>query len=225
MMARVSREMADAPAVAVGLDMPLLRPLAPAVAAALAEQERARLRRMSTQALEDERAYLRREYQEVAALAAVTSGVTAPDDWLGHIVATGQAIKEELERRRHLERRAPGPSSLVDFAHELKQRLPLHEYVVALGYGPDMRRLGRAYRACCPLHAEKTGSFYVWEEQTPHYFCFGCGQRGDVFDLLQQLRVAHSWAEAVEEVRRYLGVPRPASRSRADALTEALSCA
>lgn len=42
--------------------------------------------------------------------------------------------------------------------------------------------------ACCPFHAESSASFHVRERSASSFFkCFGCGAKGDVFDLGQQL--------------------------------------
>jgi len=38
----------------------------------------------------------------------------------------------------------------------------------------------------CPLHNEKTPSF-VWYIQNNSWYCFGCGQGGDVIDLYMKL--------------------------------------
>jgi len=39
------------------------------------------------------------------------------------------------------------------------------------------------YRGLCPLHTEKTPSFFVYS-QAERWYCFGCGKGGDVFDLV-----------------------------------------
>ena len=48
-----------------------------------------------------------------------------------------------------------------------------------------LRRAGRCWAACCPFHAERTPSFYVYPD---HFHCFGCGAHGDVFDWLMRTR-------------------------------------
>jgi DNA primase len=47
-----------------------------------------------------------------------------------------------------------------------------------------LRRVGRRWVGLCPLHPERTPSFYVFPE-TNSFFCFGCHQGGDVFRFLQ----------------------------------------
>lgn len=48
-----------------------------------------------------------------------------------------------------------------------------------------LRRCGKEYRGPCPFHADKTPSFYVSEELGVFY-CFGCGEKGDVIDFLMK---------------------------------------
>ncbi len=78
--------------------------------------------------------------------------------------------------------------TLADIARQLKEavtiRRVLRDMRVALHEKPG----GRAF-ALCPLHQEDTPSFRVFsgKEQTERFRCFGCGQRGDVFDLVQLL--------------------------------------
>ena len=43
------------------------------------------------------------------------------------------------------------------------------------------KRAGRN-TACCPFHAEKTPSFYLYDD---HYHCFGCGAHGDAISFAQ----------------------------------------
>lgn len=39
--------------------------------------------------------------------------------------------------------------------------------------------------ACCPFHAEKTPSFYVYDD---HYHCFGCSAHGDAISFVQHVQ-------------------------------------
>ncbi|MCL2818494.1 MAG: DNA primase [Actinomycetia bacterium] len=48
-----------------------------------------------------------------------------------------------------------------------------------------LKRKGRLYWACCPLHQEKTPSFKV-DPATGLWHCFGCGAGGDAFGYLMQ---------------------------------------
>lgn len=52
--------------------------------------------------------------------------------------------------------------------------------------GVTLRKRGRYFWACCPLHEDKTPSFSV-DPDRQRYKCFGCGEHGDVIDLIQRL--------------------------------------
>lgn len=72
---------------------------------------------------------------------------------------------------------------------------------------------GKNYKALCPLHQEKTPSFYVSPEKGV-WHCFGCGAGGDVLDFVQRMD-GLTFAEAVAKLARQLGIrwqPSPAMR-------------
>lgn len=41
-------------------------------------------------------------------------------------------------------------------------------------------KIGRNKMANCPFHNDRSPSFYI---QADHFYCFGCGEHGDVIDL------------------------------------------
>ncbi len=90
-------------------------------------------------------------------------------------------------------------------------RIPFSELRAAtslpavIGADVTLRREGRLWAACCPFHSERTPSLFVWPD---HFHCFGCGQRGDVFDWLTKYR-RMSLTEAI----RFLGGDTLANRS------------
>lgn len=49
-----------------------------------------------------------------------------------------------------------------------------------------LHRSGNEWKACCPLHNERTPSFTIFAGGR-RYHCFGCGAHGDVLDLIQHL--------------------------------------
>lgn len=57
---------------------------------------------------------------------------------------------------------------------------------VARRLGIQLKKRGREFVASCPLpgHSEKTASFTIGGKRENHYFCFGCGGGGDLFDLV-----------------------------------------
>lgn len=52
---------------------------------------------------------------------------------------------------------------------------------VARFYGLEVKHSGMA---CCPFHVEKTPSLKVYDD---HYYCFGCGEHGDVTNFVSKL--------------------------------------
>ena len=78
---------------------------------------------------------------------------------------------------------AAAESAPVDLA-ALKRRHLLAEVVE--GAGVELRGRGRVRQAVCPFHEEREGSFTVYGD-TERWYCFGCGQGGDVLDFLQRL--------------------------------------
>ena len=104
-----------------------------------------------------------------------------PDDggpswWLARVVP---AINEELRRRSR-----PKPARGGRIA-ELKASLDLAE--VTQHY-TELRLAGPGkLKGKCPLHEERTPSFYVYED-SQKWRCFGaCATGGDVLDLLREM--------------------------------------
>jgi CHC2 zinc finger len=57
---------------------------------------------------------------------------------------------------------------------------------IAIRYGVKLRKSGVQLVGLCPLHSEKTPSFYI--HPTKQVFkCHGCGAGGDVFRLIEQI--------------------------------------
>lgn len=50
--------------------------------------------------------------------------------------------------------------------------------------GIELKKQGQRHVSLCPFHAEKTPSFYVFQDQ--RFKCFGCGEHGDVIDFVQK---------------------------------------
>ena len=66
---------------------------------------------------------------------------------------------------------------------DVKSRLDIME--VVSGY-VALQRSGRAYKANCPFHQERTPSFYVSPERQT-WQCFGaCATGGDVFSFIMR---------------------------------------
>ena len=54
---------------------------------------------------------------------------------------------------------------------------------VVTGAGVKLRRAGHEWKACCPLHADRSPSFTIFDGGR-RFQCFGCGAQGDVFDFV-----------------------------------------
>ena len=65
----------------------------------------------------------------------------------------------------------------------LKARHPLGDAVEASGV--RLRGRGRVRQGVCPFHEEAEGSFTVYAA-TEKFYCFGCGEAGDVLDFIQR---------------------------------------
>src|SRR4051794_11449767 len=49
----------------------------------------------------------------------------------------------------------------------------------------DLRRMGSQWIGLCPFHDERSPSFSV-DPVKKVFFCFGCGEKGDVFDFVEK---------------------------------------
>ena len=75
----------------------------------------------------------------------------------------------------------------------------------------SVSRRGRLVWALCPFHQEKTPSFKV-DSSTGLYYCFGCGEGGDVIRFVQKTK-GLSFVEAVEYLAARAGIVLVGSRS------------
>ena len=66
----------------------------------------------------------------------------------------------------------------------LKRRHPLGDVVEASGV--QLRGNGRVRQGVCPFHDEQEGSFTVYAD-SEKWFCFGCGEGGDVLDFISRI--------------------------------------
>ncbi len=65
----------------------------------------------------------------------------------------------------------------------IKERLPIAEVVSQY---VKLEKAGKSFKARCPFHRERTASFFVSPERGTFY-CFGCGEKGDIFTLVERL--------------------------------------
>lgn len=66
----------------------------------------------------------------------------------------------------------------------LKRRHPLGDVVE--GYGVQLFGRGRVRQGVCPFHEETEGSFTVYAD-SERWYCFGCGEGGDVLDFVGRI--------------------------------------
>ncbi len=96
------------------------------------------------------------------------------------------------------------------FLEELRARTPLGALI---GRTVKLARSGRQLKGCCPFHAEKTPSFYVYDDG---YHCFGCGAHGDAIGFVMATRGA-SFMDAVQSLAAEAGLEIPRPEPSADA--------
>ncbi len=94
----------------------------------------------------------------------------------------------------------------VDLA-ALKERHLLGDIVEASGVRLHGR--GRVRQGVCPFHEEAEGSFTVYAD-TERFYCFGCGEGGDVLDFLQRIEDL----SLPEAIRRLDASPPPTAPVR-----------
>ncbi len=97
----------------------------------------------------------------------------------------------------------------VDIA-ALKERHPLGEVVEAAGV--RLRGRGRVRQGVCPFHEEAEGSFTVYAD-SQRWYCFGCGEGGDVLDFLRRAE-GLSLPEAIRRLDSSPPTTRPVAASR-----------
>jgi DNA primase len=93
----------------------------------------------------------------------------------------------------------------ADFAQNLKLQADI---VRVVGDYVQLKKSGaQNYSGLCPFHKEKTPSFSVHATKQ-FYYCFGCGEKGDVFKFVQKIENI-SFPEAVRAIAQKLGVAMP----------------
>jgi len=85
---------------------------------------------------------------------------------------------------------------------------------VIAGAGIELHQRGNRWAGCCPFHADKSPSFYVFPDGK--YHCFACQSHGDAIDFIRQ-HYGLSYPEAL----RHLGIedrkPTPAEKRKVTA--------
>ncbi len=81
--------------------------------------------------------------------------------------------------------------------HAVRQQHKLSDIVRGM---TRLRPCAGGFMGCCIFHKEKTPSLHISDIRGT-YKCFGCGEYGDIFDLLMKIK-GLTFQEAVEELSR-----------------------
>jgi DNA primase len=82
-----------------------------------------------------------------------------------------------------------------------------------------LKKTGRNFVGLCPFHKEKTPSFSVNPEKQIFY-CFGCGEGGDIFAFLMKLN-GMSFAESARFLAKKTGISLPVRKMTGEEKTRA----
>jgi DNA primase len=86
----------------------------------------------------------------------------------------------------------------------IEQVLAAADMVEVVGHYTQLKKSGSNYMGCCPFHEEKTPSFSV-DPGEKLYYCFGCGEGGNLFSFVQR-KEDLDFAAAVEHLADKLGI-------------------
>lgn len=153
-----------------------------------------------------------------------------PDGWQfapesrAYLVWLLRQINEEIGRRKQLVGKAnapewpreSGPEAEARRAAEraeIKRRVRLSDLIhrTTHKYREFELRRDNDVWCCCPLpgHDEDTPSFH-FDDQAGLFYCFGCRQGGDLFELARHLWGEPEFWRVAERLREMAGIERPA---------------
>ena len=73
---------------------------------------------------------------------------------------------------------------------------------------------GQVARTLCPFHEDRDPSLALYvggRQESPHYHCFGCGEHGNVFQLVKRVKDTH-FRGALEWLAEFMGRRLPPAR-------------
>ena len=88
---------------------------------------------------------------------------------------------------------------------EIKNRNSIDDVI---GRVVTLKRAGGNLVGRCPFHSEKTPSFTVFPA-TSSYYCFGCGEQGDVIDFTARYLGGNPHSAAIQLARDFGIDPHP----------------
>lgn len=92
----------------------------------------------------------------------------------------------------------------------IERVLAAHDVAEVVGRYLTLKRAGRAFKALCPFHEEKTPSFTVNPDRQT-FKCFGCGKGGTAITFLME-QAGLSFPEAVRSLAQERGIDVPDTR-------------
>jgi DNA primase catalytic core len=101
------------------------------------------------------------------------------------------------------------------FDTALKDDLKSRVDIVSLfsHFGVQLTKKGKSYTGLCPWHDDTNPSLSV-DKEKGLYNCFGCGESGDVFTLVEKMKGV-SFQEALDYLKKYISLPVSESQKQA----------
>lgn len=99
---------------------------------------------------------------------------------------------------------------MASTAERIKERLSIVDVISSY---IKVEHAGANFKARCPFHNEKTPSFFISPARN-NYYCFGCGQKGDIFSFVQEYEKL-DFMGALKVLAERAGIPLEEFRSDA----------
>lgn len=89
-------------------------------------------------------------------------------------------IKNKTFKLRRLNGETIPDGRLTDEEVVIAKAVPIQTY-----YAGTLRKSGGRFTGLCPFHVEKSGSFFIYKDNS--WWCFGCSQGGDAIEFVMKL--------------------------------------